>query len=519
MSLPRPKPLVLVILDGWGINPRFEANAVAVAAPPFYQSLLENYAHTTLEASGHAVGLPEGQMGNSEVGHLNIGAGRVVFQELTRIGREISDGHFFENKALLSAINAVKTSNKTLHLMGLLSDGGVHSHIDHLAALLEMANQQKVQLLRVHPFLDGRDVPPKSALPFINRLEKMLMGSAPEGADWKIATVSGRFYAMDRDQRWDRIEKAYQALVSGEGQQVSSAREGIQNQYDVKVTDEFMLPMVICKEEHPVGLIEDGDSILFINFRADRARQLSRVFTEKGFDEFQRDRFVTLSAFTSLTSYSGDFKFPVAYAPVKLEGILGEILSRLGLKQLRIAETEKYAHVTYFFNGGRETPFEGEDRILIPSPQDVTTYDQKPEMSAFELTEKVVSQILGNTYDFICINFANPDMVGHSGLLDAAVQAVSAVDQSLEAISRVTLASGGVMLVTADHGNLEQMTDYETGEPHTAHTTNPVPFIMVSKEKPKLRPGIHANIAPTILDLMQIPKPVQMDHDSLIIPE
>ncbi len=518
MSLPRPKPVVLVILDGWGINPRSEANAVAVAAPPFYQSLLDNYAHTTIEASGHAVGLPDGQMGNSEVGHLNIGAGRIVHQELTRIGRDISNGNFFDNSVLLSSIKIAKLQNKTLHLMGLLSDGGVHSHIDHLAALLEMANQQMVQSLRIHPFLDGRDVPPQSALKYIERLEKMLIGSAPEGADWKIATVTGRFYAMDRDQRWERTEPAYRAMVSGEGQQITSALEGIQNQYKAKVTDEFIPPMVICKDGDPLGRVEDGDSILFINFRADRARQLSRAFTEKIFKSFQRDRLIHLSAFTSLTSYSADFDFPVAYAPVKLEGILGEILSRLGLKQLRIAETEKYAHVTYFFNGGRETPFEGEDRILIPSPKDVTTYDQKPEMSAFELTERVVSQILGKTYDFICINFANPDMVGHSGILDAAIQAVSVIDQSLEAISRVTLASGGVMLITSDHGNLEQMTDYDTGEPHTAHTTYPVPFILVSEEKLKLRSGIHANIAPTILDLMQIPKPLQMDHDSLIIP-
>ncbi|MFQ5587338.1 MAG: 2,3-bisphosphoglycerate-independent phosphoglycerate mutase [Nitrospiria bacterium] len=518
MSPARPKPVVLVILDGWGINARAEANAISLASPPFYQSLLERYPHTTIEASGHAVGLPEGQMGNSEVGHLNIGAGRVVYQELTRIGKAISNGAFLQNKVLLSTIQASKTHQSTLHLMGLLSDGGVHSHIDHFAVVLEMAARQGVQRLRVHPFLDGRDVPPKSALIYIERLEKMLRGAQPEGTDWKIATVSGRFYAMDRDQRWDRSESAYRAMTCGEGEKATSPIAAIQKSYEAGVTDEFVRPIVICENGPPVGSIEDDDSVLFLNFRADRARQLSRAFTKESFDGFKRDHLIRLSAFASMTSYSADFKFPVVFEPVQLEAILGEVISRLGLKQLRIAETEKYAHVTYFFNGGRETPFEGEDRILIPSPKEVKTYDQKPQMSAPEVTEAVVTRIARNQYDFICVNFANPDMVGHSGRLDAAMAAVRAIDDALETIVNAALEVGGAVLITADHGNLEQMTDYETGAPHTAHTTYPVPLILASSnDQAQLHPGIHANIAPTILDIMGISKPDEMDRDSLII--
>ncbi len=519
MTFVRPKPVVLIILDGWGINPSDDANAVQLAAPPFYQSLLTQYPHTTIEASGSAVGLPDGQMGNSEVGHLNIGAGRVVYQELTRIGRAISNGDLFKNKALLSNINAAKSSKGTLHLMGLFSDGGVHSHIDHFAVVLEMASQQGIQHLCVHPFLDGRDVPPQSALQYIHRLENMLEGTQPPGADWKIGTVTGRFYAMDRDQRWERTEAAYRALTAGEGTRATSATEAIQKNYDVGITDEFVPPIVICEKDQPAGTIQDGDSLLFLNFRADRARQLSRAFTEESFDEFNRGDFVRLSAFTSMTSYSADFKFPVAFEPVELDAILGEVLSRHGLKQLRIAETEKYAHVTYFFNGGRETPFEGEDRILIPSPKEVRTYDEKPQMSAPEVTDAVVNEIKKGRYDFICVNFANPDMVGHSGRLNAAIEAVTAIDHALESIVNTTLSANGVVMITADHGNLEQMTDYETGAPHTAHTTYPVPLILVSSNKNiRLRAGIHADIAPTVLEIMQLPKPPQMDRDSLILP-
>ncbi|NOY83812.1 MAG: 2,3-bisphosphoglycerate-independent phosphoglycerate mutase [Nitrospirae bacterium] len=517
MSVCVPKPVVLVILDGWGINPSSKANAVDEAAPPFYKSLLERYAHTQIEASGLAVGLPEGQMGNSEVGHLNIGAGRIVYQELTRIGRAISNGDFQKQEVLVSAMDAANENKGTFHLLGLLSDGGVHSHIDHFAAILEMANQQKVERLRIHPFLDGRDVPPKSALIYIERLEKMLLGFAPEGADWKIASVSGRFYAMDRDQRWERTETAYRAIVHGKGIKAAAAMDAVQKSYDAGITDEFVAPIVLCEGEKPVGRIEDGDSVFFLNFRADRARQMCRVFTEKTFTEFDRVSYASLSSFASLTAYSADFDFPVVFKSVKLEGILGAVLSQQGLKQLRIAETEKYAHVTYFFNGGSETAFEGEERILIPSPKDVQTYDQKPQMSAAEVTEALLAQIARDYFDFICVNYANPDMVGHSGILPAAVKAVAVIDQVLEALVSTVLAKDGVVLITADHGNLEQMTDYETGQPHTAHTTFPVPFILVSKEKHTLKSGIHADIAPTILDLMQIPKPSQMDHDSLIV--
>jgi len=517
MSASCPKPLILVILDGWGINPSENANAIAEAAPPFYRSLLQRYAHTTLDASGEAVGLPKGQMGNSEVGHLNIGAGRIVYQELTRISKAIAEGDFFKNSALRAAMDKMKEKGTTLHLLGLLSDGGVHSHIDHLEALLDMAARTGIKRLRVHPFLDGRDTPPQSAQRYIAQLEKALDEKAPKDADWKIATVCGRFYAMDRDKRWERTEKAYRALVAGEGPKAAGAAEGIQKSYDAGVTDEFVAPIVICADGRPVGKIHDGDSLIFFNFRADRARQLSHALIDKTFDPFSRVPHAERVALTTLTSYEETLDVPVAFEATVLRQTLGEVLSQNHLKQLRIAETEKYAHVTYFFSGGRETPFEGEERILIPSPKAVKTYDQKPEMSAMEVTEAVVREIQKDRFDFICLNFANPDMVGHSGILSAAVKAVDTIDACLKKIVEATLAAQGLVLITADHGNLEQMVDYETGEPHTAHTTFLVPFICVSPEKLRLRPGTHANIAPTILELMKIPKPPEMDHDSLII--
>lgn len=516
----RPKPIILIILDGWGVNPRTEANAIALADPPFYRRLLETYPNTFIQASGEAVGLPGDQMGNSEVGHLNIGAGRIVYQDFTRINKAISEGTFFQNSALNGGLLAAKKKNSTLHLMGLLSDGGVHSHIDHLICLLEMAGQKDITRLRVHPFLDGRDTPPQSALRYVDLLEREMAQKKPASADWKIATVMGRYYAMDRDKRWDRTEKAYRAIVAGEGLQEASAREAIEKSYSAQTTDEFIKPVVICEGGKPVGKIEQGDSAIFFNFRADRARQLTRALTVKEFEPFPRYPFPQFSSFVTFTRYDETFNLPAAFEPVSLDRILGEVVSERGLKQLRIAETEKYAHVTYFFNGGRETPFEGEERILIPSPKDVATYDQKPQMSAFELTDEVVRQIEANRFDLIVLNFANPDMVGHSGILKAAIQAVEVIDRCLEKIVRATLETGGVVLITSDHGNLEQMVDYKTGEPHTAHTTLPVPFILVSGPKPEpiqLRPGIHADIAPTILDLMQIPKPPQMDHDSLIV--
>jgi len=513
----RPKPLVLIILDGWGISTETEANAIAEAAPPFYLSLLERYPHTTLEASGLAVGLPEGQMGNSEVGHINIGGGRIVYQELTRITRAISEGSFFQNKTLLEAVEAAIREESTLHLLGLLSNGGVHSHIDHLAAILEMAKQKGLFRLRVHPFLDGRDVPPQSALGYIKDLEAMLCSKCPEGGDWKIATVSGRYYAMDRDKRWNRVEKAFSAIVSGEGNRSASAASAIQKSYEIGLSDEFILPTVLCEEDLPLGLIQDRDAVLFFNFRADRARQLTRALSEKEFTSFVRTDLPRLSSFASLTSYDETLQIPVAFEPSTLKKMLGEVLSKAGLRQLRIAETEKYAHVTYFFNGGREQPFEGEERILIPSPRDIATYDLRPEMSAPEVTAELVRQIKRDRFDFICVNFANPDMVGHSGILKAAVKAVKAIDHSLEKVVKAVIDAGGIAIITADHGNLEHMLDAQTGKPHTAHTTNPVPFILVTQEKLSLRSGIHANIAPTILELMQIPKPSEMEEDSLLL--
>jgi 2,3-bisphosphoglycerate-independent phosphoglycerate mutase len=516
----RPKPIILIILDGWGINPRTEANAIALADPPFYRHLLETFPNTFIQASGEAVGLPDNQMGNSEVGHLNMGAGRIVYQDLTRINKAIEEGSFFKNTALNNGLLAAKKENSTLHLMGLLSDGGVHSHIDHLFALLEMAREKGLTRLRVHPFLDGRDTPPQSALRYIDLLEKKMAEKKPAGSDWKIGTVIGRYYAMDRDKRWDRTEKAYRAIVAGEGLQEGSAREAVEKSYAAQTTDEFVKPVVIYENGNPVGKMGDRDSVIFFNFRADRARQLTRALTAKEFEPFPRYPLPTFSSFVTFTQYDETFNLPVAFEPVKLDQILGEVVSRLGLKQLRAAETEKYAHVTYFFNGGRETPFEGEERILIPSPKDVATYDQKPQMSAFELTDEVVRQIQRNYFDLIIMNYANPDMVGHSGILKAAIQAAEVIDRCLEKVVRATIELGGVVLITSDHGNLEQMVDYNTGEPHTAHTTLPVPFILASGAKPdsrRLRPGIHADIAPTILDLMGIPKPPQMDHESLIL--
>ncbi|MFQ5579717.1 MAG: 2,3-bisphosphoglycerate-independent phosphoglycerate mutase [Nitrospiria bacterium] len=516
---PKPKPVLLMILDGWGINARSDGNAIALAKPQFYQSLLENFPATQLEASGEAVGLPEGQMGNSEVGHMNIGAGRVVYQDLTRINKAISGGSFSENAVLRKAIVSAVHEKSTLHLMGLLSDGGVHSHIDHLSALLDMAQTAGVMRLRVHPFLDGRDTPPKSALSYIALLEKALEEKKPKGADWNIATVIGRYYAMDRDQRWDRVKKAYEAIVSGRGVQADSACAAIERSYASGITDEFVLPVVICDGDGPIGQVHDRDSLIFFNFRADRARQLTQALTEKDFDAFPRLPFPGLASFVSITSYGDNFTHPVGFHSVQLDQILGEVLSDRGLRQLRIAETEKYAHVTYFFNGGREAPFAGEERILIPSPKDVATYDEKPQMSAFEVRDKVIGQIKEEKFDFIVLNFANPDMVGHSGKLEAAIAAVKAIDQCLDAIVETVLSAGGSILITADHGNLEQMIDYETGAAHTAHTTLPVPLILVSHEQVRLRSGIHANIAPTILELMQIPKPPQMDRNSLIVRE
>ncbi len=515
-------PLLLVILDGWGINPRKEANAIALANPPFYSHLLKTYPNTTLSASGEDVGLPAGQMGNSEVGHTNMGAGRIVYQDLTRIDKSISDGSFYTNQILLECFSS--DSRSTVHLMGLLSDGGVHSHISHLMALLDVAKTASVQSLIVHPFLDGRDTPPQSSLQYIRRLEEALKQKAPNSASWKIGTVMGRYYPMDRDQRWDRIAKAYNAMVNGEGNRESSAQLAIEKSFKEGKTDEFVLPTVICDDHGtPVGQIKEGDQIIFFNFRPDRARQLTQVLTQQQFTAFERGTLPQLAHFTSFTQYDKSASIPSLFPPTNLSQMLGEVLSQHRLTQCRIAETEKYAHVTYFFNGGREAPFEGEERILIPSPREVATYDLKPEMSAPAVADAVVQQINSGRFDFMVINFANPDMVGHSGNLSAAMKAVAVIDRCLEKVIGSALEKGGTVLVTADHGNLEQMVDYETGEPHTAHTTNLVPLIFVASDKRigrrTIRPGIHANLAPTILELLGIPKPAEMDQESLLSAE
>ena len=511
----RPKPLLLIILDGWGVNPRKEGNAIALANPPFYQHLLATYPNTTLSASGEDVGLPEGQMGNSEVGHTNIGAGRIVYQDLTRISKAIADGSFHANKTLIKGMEG----EGTLHLMGLLSDGGVHSHIDHLMALLKIARIKNISSLVVHPFLDGRDTPPKSSILYLKRLIEALE-DRPNGADWRIGTVMGRYYAMDRDSRWDRIKMAYDALVLGDGIADSSVIGAVERSFTEGKTDEFVPPIVICENDIPVGSIEAGDRVIFFNFRADRARQITRALTQPPFHPFDSAIPPQLSSFVTLTEYDHSFEIPSIFLPVNLTHLLGEELSCRGLTQCRIAETEKYAHVTYFFNGGREMPFEGEERMLIPSPRDVATYDQNPAMSAHEVSATVVNQIKGQRFDFIVINFANPDMVGHSGNLKAAMEAVWVIDSCLEKIVGAALLAGGLALITADHGNLEQMIDYDTGAPHTAHTALPVPFIMVTADEKirglTLRPGIHANIAPTILQLLEIPIPPEMNQRPLL---
>ena len=508
-----PKPVVLIILDGWGENRNPEANAVAQARLPFYRSLLKEYPHTLLSASGEDTGLPDNQMGNSEVGHMNIGAGRIVYQDFTRINRAIRDGSFASNSVLQSTMRNTREAGGRLHLLGLLSDGGVHSHIDHLYALLKMAKSADVPVF-VHAFLDGRDTPPQSGLRYVrdacSEMQNLNIGA--------MATVMGRYYAMDRDNRWERVAKAYAAMVEGKGAHRASAEEAVLKSYDAKVTDEFMLPAIIAGNEiWPSGTIQDSDGVIFYNFRADRARELTRALTEPQFTGFPRDIVPKLSAFATMTSYDDAFPHPVAFAPMRLTRILPEIISERGLTQLRIAETEKYAHVTYFFNGGDEKSYPGEERVLIPSPRDVPTYDLKPQMSAREVAEETARRIGSGKYSLIVVNFANPDMVGHTGILKAAIQAAEVIDDCLQHVVSAMRRLGGASIITADHGNLEQMVDYDTGEPQTAHTLNPVPCIIVDDRPHALRAsGVLADIAPTILHLMGIPQPREMTGVSLI---
>ncbi|HEY8346988.1 MAG TPA: 2,3-bisphosphoglycerate-independent phosphoglycerate mutase [Symbiobacteriaceae bacterium] len=507
------RPVALIVLDGWGLNPNPEGNAVAMAKHPNFDRYIARYPHTTLSACGEAVGLLPGQMGDSNVGHLNLGAGRIVYQTLVRIHRAIKDGSFFKLPAWQGPLNRARAGHK-LHLMGLVSDGGVHSHIDHLYALIDLAKSAGIQKVYVHAFLDGRDVPPKSALTYIRALENKLK----EAGVGQIATVSGRYYAMDRDKRWDRTQKAFLAIVEGVGEHAASAEEAVLKAYDRGETDEFVVPTVVDGVD---GRVEPEDGVIFFNFRADRARQLVRALHESAFDGFPRPDGYQPREVVTMTEYDQTFTtIPVAFGPQFVDMPMGEVISKAGLRQLRIAETEKYAHVTYFFNGGEERVFPGEDRVLIPSPK-VATYDLKPEMSAYGVAEEAVRWIEQDKTDFIVLNFANPDMVGHTGVLEAAIRAVEAVDECLGKVVDAILAKGGAALILADHGNCDQMIDYETGTPHTNHTLNPVPCILVDETRLNVRlkeGGVLANAAPTLLEIIGLPKPPQMTADSLIIP-
>lgn len=498
-------PTMLVIMDGWGIgDPAATDNAVAVGATPVLDDLAARYPHTQLLCSGEAVGLPEGQMGNSEVGHTNIGAGRVVYQELTRITRAIRDGSFYENAPLNGVITSALEKGGALHLFGLVSPGGVHSHSDHLYALLRLAKQRGVPCW-VHAFLDGRDVGPSTAAGFLMELTQQMKDI---GAG-RIATISGRFYAMDRDKRWDRVQKAYAAIAWAQGNRVDYAARAIRDSYDAGVTDEFVVPVVIDGYQG----MNPNDSVIFFNFRPDRARELTHAFTDAKFDGFEREETLR-PAFATMTQYEAGLDVNVAYPPEPLTNTLGAIIEQRGLTQLRIAETEKYAHVTFFLNGGVEQPYTGEDRILVPSPK-VATYDLQPEMSALEVTDKVVEAIRSRRYDFIILNYANGDMVGHTGVMAAAVKAVETVDACVGRCVDAVRSVGGVLCVTADHGNAEQMLDRATGQPFTQHTTNPVPFILVDERKPALREGCLADIAPTLLKLANIAQPGEMTGQPL----
>ena len=507
------RPTVLLILDGYGLTERRDHNAISMADTPVMDRLMKECPFVEGNASGLAVGLPEGQMGSSEVGHLNIGAGRIVYQDLVRITKKIEDGDFFENEALLKAVNNAKEKGTGLHLYGLLSDGGVHSHITHLYALLELAKRHGLDKVYVHCFMDGRDTPPESGKDYIQALQDEMdrIGCG------RIATVAGRYYAMDRDNNWERIEKAYRALTLGEGETASSAVEAVTQSYRKGETDEFILPTVVMEEGAPVATIGDGDSVIFFNFRPDRARELTRAFCMEEFDGFDRGprKKVTYVCFTDY-----DVTIPgkdIAFEKNLIPNTFGEWLASNGMKQARIAETEKYAHVTFFFNGGVEAPNKGEDRFLIPSPK-VATYDLKPEMSAPAVCDTLIEKIQSGEYDVIVTNFANPDMVGHTGVEEAAIQAVSCIDQCIGRVVEAVEEADGQLFICADHGNAEMMADYETGEPWTAHTTNPVPFILVNYDPAyQLREGgCLADIAPTLIEMMGMEKPPEMTGESLL---
>ena len=507
--MPTPKPLVLMILDGFGHSDRPEYNAIHAASTPVYDRLRATQPHGLISGSGMDVGLPDGQMGNSEVGHMNLGAGRVVYQDFTRVTKAIRDGEFFENPAICAAVDKAVAAGKAVHIMGLLSDGGVHSHQDHLVAMAELAVRRGAEKIYLHAFLDGRDTPPRSAQASIELLDATFarLGKG------RIASLIGRYFAMDRDNRWERVEQAYNLIVDGQGQfQADSAVAGLQAAYARDESDEFVKATVIGE---PVR-VDDGDAVVFMNFRADRARELTRAFVEQDFTGFARQRVPQLAGYVMLTQYAASIDAPSAFAPEPLTNVLGEYLANNGKTQLRIAETEKYAHVTFFFSGGREEPFPGEERILIPSPN-VATYDLQPQMSAPEVTDRIVDAIENQRYDVIIVNYANGDMVGHTGVFEAAVKAVECLDECIGRIVAALDKVGGEALITADHGNVEQMEDEVTGQAHTAHTCEPVPFIYVGKRNVSIREGgVLADVAPTLLKLLGLPQPREMTGTSII---
>ncbi|MFQ5488282.1 MAG: 2,3-bisphosphoglycerate-independent phosphoglycerate mutase [Gammaproteobacteria bacterium] len=510
-NIPAVRPLVLLVLDGWGYDEDPRCNAILAARTPHWDEFWAHHPHTLIQGSGQNVGLPQGQMGNSEVGHLNLGAGRVVYQEYTRIEKAIADGEFQHNPVLLEAVDKAVATDRAVHVMGLLSPGGVHSHEEQIKAMVRLAAERGARVY-VHAFLDGRDTPPQSAADSLRAMEALL-ASLGQG---RIASLVGRYYAMDRDQRWERTQIAYELLAHGQAEyQSEDALGGLEAAYQRGETDEFVRPTAIVPPGGAPLAMANGDVVVFMNFRADRARQLTRAFIEDDFPGFERGRRPRLGAFVSLTEYSKDFAIPVAFPAVKLHNVFGEYIAHQGLRQLRIAETEKYAHVTFFFNGGEETPFPGEERILVPSPK-VATYDLKPEMSAVEVTDRLVEAIASGRFDVIICNYANPDMVGHSGNMEAAVQAIEVVDSCLGRVCEALQQVGGELLMTADHGNAEQMCDRETGKPQTAHTSNPVPFIYIGRPARMADSGALSDVAPTMLYLLGLDAPAEMEGHSLI---
>jgi len=515
----RPKPVVLIVLDGWGIGEKNKGNAIFNATLPTFDKLDKYYPHVALQASGISVGLPWGEPGNSEVGHMTLGAGKVIYQNMPRISMSIQDGNFYKNPVFLKAIDNARTNNSSIHLMGLVGRGTVHSDVDHLYALLELMQQQKMKKVFIHAFTDGRDSPPTSGVESIKELQLEIK----KYGVGKIASVGGRYFAMDRNNNWDRTKKAYDAIVKGIGNKTENPQQYMKESYKKEIFDEYLEPAVVCQNNIPIGQIKDGDSVIFFNYREDRARQLTKAFTVPGFSKFSVETIQKLF-FATMTQYEENLPVEIAFPPVKINDCLSKVFSAQKLKQLRIAETEKFAHVTYFFNGGNEEPFPGEDRTIVPS-KDVPNYEKCPEMSAREITQKVLDNIEKDKYDFILINFANSDIVGHTGNEKAAIKAIEIVDECLEKIIKATLLKRGQLLITADHGNVEKMIDPRTGEKDTEHTNNPVPlwYVTISnhhetpqKEKSPKISGLLSDVAPTILEIMSIEKPRDMTGESLL---